>query len=288
MIKIFICHFSLVHYMGIDYKYGKSENMSKEKQYSAKKISFLRRAVIASASITKQKNTIHSMTEVDITIPRNLIKEYEKNTGLRISFTGYITSCFIKAISLFPEMNSFISGNKMVRLKNITVSILVERNIDNENVPEPMVIENAEKLTCLDITKKIRSAQGNTESKLGSLTGFSWFSSIPGFLLKSFVKMADRNIKMGVKYGKLAITAAGMFSKEPLWFIPHGSATVLLTIGSIIHRVIETDGNYEKHEHLCLTASFDHDIIDGAPAARFMNELVKEIKSGDALKRILV
>ena len=142
--------------MGIDYKYGKSENMSKEKQYSAKKISFLRRAVIASASITKQKNTIHSMTEVDITIPRNLIKEYEKNTGLRISFTGYITSCFIKAISLFPEMNSFISGNKMVRLKNITVSILVERNIDNENVPEPMVIENAEKLTCLDITKKIQ------------------------------------------------------------------------------------------------------------------------------------
>lgn len=262
--------------------------MKKEKLYFKKRISFLRKAVIASASVTKQKNTIHCLSEVDITIPRELIKEYETKYGYRISFTGYITACFIKIISAYPEMNSFISGNNIVYLSNITVSILVERLINGESVPEPMTIDNSKELTCLDITKRIRLAQANTESRLGSLSGFTWFTYIPSFLLKTFVKIAEKNIKMGVKFGKMAVTATGMFSKEPVWFIPHGSATILLTIGSIINRVVKNNIDYEMHEHLCLTASFDHDIIDGAPAARFMNELVNEIKSGNEIKRIMV
>ncbi len=72
-----------------------------------------------------------------------------------------------------------------------------------------------------------------------------------------------------------------MFSKEPFWFIPHGSATVMLTIGSISQKVIEVDGEFVSREHLSLTASFDHNIVDGAPAARFMEKLCVEIKRGD-------
>lgn len=261
---------------------------SPRSDYTTKRLGFLRKAVIASASITKQKNTIHSITEVDISIPRSLMKEYEMKSGVKLSFTGYITACLVKAITAHPEMNSFILRNKIVYLKHITVSILIERYINNESVPEPLAIENAEKLTCTDITKRIRLAQANTESKLGSLSNLNWFIYVPKFLLKSFVRLADKNIRMGLKYGKVAVTAAGMFSNEPVWFLPHGSATILLTIGSIIKRVIKNKDQYEMHEHLCLTASFDHDIIDGAPAARFMNELISEIKSGNEIKRIMV
>ena len=42
------------------------------------------------------------------------------------------------------------------------------------------------------------------------------------------------------------------------------------------------DGHLESRERLCLTASFDHDIIDGAPVARFVKRLSELISSGKA------
>ena len=92
--------------------------------------------------------------------------------------------------------------------------------------------------------------------------------------------MADKNMAMAKKYGKVAVTAVGMFSSEPVWFIPHGPATILLTVGSMIKKQVIVDGKDEEHEFLCLTASFDHNLVDGAPAARFMNQLVETIRSG--------
>lgn len=79
---------------------------------------------------------------------------------------------------------------------------------------------------------------------------------------------------MAKRYEKVAVTAVGMFSKEAVWFIPHGSASVLISVGSIINKIIEVEGNYVSREHLCLTASFDHDIIDGSPAMRFLNQFI--------------
>ena len=90
-----------------------------------------------------------------------------------------------------------------------------------------------------------------------------------------------------MRYGKVAVTAVGMFSKEAVWFIPHGSATVLITVGSISQKVVEIEGQFVSREHLCLTASFDHSIVDGAPASRFMNQFVETIKSGEILQKEL-
>ena len=126
----------------------------------------------------------------------------------------------------------------------------------------------------------IASAKEQVSDKLGSLSGKTWLNLIPTFLLKTFIRNADRNIRMSKSYGKVAVTSVGMYSKEAVWFIPHGSATVLLTVGSIGSKVVEINGKFVSREHLCLTASFDHNIVDGAPASRFMNRLLETIKSG--------
>ncbi|MFO8234942.1 MAG: 2-oxo acid dehydrogenase subunit E2 [Bacteroidales bacterium] len=39
------------------------------------------------------------------------------------------------------------------------------------------------------------------------------------------------------------------------------------TVGSISKKVVETDKQFVSREHLCLTVSFDHDIVDGASAS---------------------
>jgi len=261
--------------------------LKNKEAFRKEKLSFARKAVIASASVTREKNAIHSFTEVDISIPRKYLDDYRERNGERISFTGYLTKCLANTITKHPKLNSFISGNNIVYLKDITISILVERQLNGESTPEPLGIKNCGEKRLYSIHQEIRSAQKNQDHHLGGLSGNSWFQYIPAFLLKSFIRIADKNISMGVEYGKIAMTAVGMFSTNPIWFIPHGSATVLLTIGSINHKVVNVDGVLETREHLCLTVSFNHDIVDGAPAARFMNDLVEEIKRGQEIIDLL-
>lgn len=55
--------------------------MNKDCGYTSIPMTFNRRAVIASASVTKEKNAIHCVTEVDISIPRRLIQEHFQKTG---------------------------------------------------------------------------------------------------------------------------------------------------------------------------------------------------------------
>lgn len=259
--------------------------MKSDKGYSSTKLSFTRRAVIASVSVN-EKNMIHSFTEIDITEPRRLIKEYFERTGVKLSFTAYIVSCFARVLKDHPQFNSFIKGRNLILLDDITVSVTIEREINGERVPEIIGIKRAHQKSYMDIHNEIRAAKMQQSDKLGSLSGKAWINYIPSFLLKTFVRIANTNLHMAKLYGKVAVTAVGMFSREPVWFVPHGTATAMLTVGSISNKVIEIDNQFVSREHLCLTASFNHFIIDGAPAARFMNQLIETIKCGEVLREI--
>lgn len=258
--------------------------MTTKKGFKSLPLSFNRRAVIASATVTKGKNAIHCFTEVDITEPRGLIKKYFDKTGEKLSLTAYIVTCLANVIKDYPQFNSFTKGRKLILLDDITISVLIEREIAGENVPEPIGIKNAQDKTYIQIHQEIREAKKQHTDTLGSLSGQSWISLIPSCLLRLFIRIADKNIYMAKKYGKIAVTAVGMYSKEPVWFIPHGTATVLITVGSINKKVVELDNQFVSREYLCLTVSFDHNIVDGAPASRFMNQLIETIKSGKLMQ----
>ena len=78
-------------------------------------LSSYRHAVIASASVTKEKNALHSFTEVDITEPRYLINEHFERTGEKLSLTAYIVTCLAQVIKQHPPLNSFIKGRKRLK-----------------------------------------------------------------------------------------------------------------------------------------------------------------------------
>ncbi len=261
--------------------------MKTKKGFKSIPLTFNRRTVKASASVTRQKNTIYSLTEIDISETRRIIREYYEQTGEKVSLTAYIVTCLAHVLKDHPQLNSFIRGRKLILLDDVTISVLIEREITGEKVPEPIGIRQAQKKTLLQVQNEIKEAQKLQSGKLGNLSGAGWINLIPGFLLKTFIRLADKNIKMAIRYGKVAVTAVGMFSREAVWFIPHGSATVLITVGSISNKVVEIDGQLVSREHLCLTASFDHDIVDGAPASRFMNQFTETVKSGRMIQEIM-
>jgi len=54
-------------------------------------------------------------------------------------------------------------------------------------------------------------------------------------------------------------------------------------VGGIAHEPGVVEGRIEAREYLDLTLSFDHNIVDGAPAARFAQRFAELIESGYGL-----
>jgi len=86
-------------------------------------------------------------------------------------------------------------------LDDLTISVLFEREIDGENVPEPVGIQAANRKTYRQLNDKLRAAQQHAEQRLGSAPGTEWIRFIPSFLLRSFVRLASRNIGMQKRFG---------------------------------------------------------------------------------------
>jgi pyruvate/2-oxoglutarate dehydrogenase complex dihydrolipoamide acyltransferase (E2) component len=252
--------------------------------YQTAPFTMMRKMAAASAAVAGEHNTIHGFTEVDITEPRRLMREHRERTGESLSLTAYIIACLARAVAENPRLNSFRRGGRLILLEDVTVSVLVEREIEGERIPEPVGIRAAQSKSFRQIHEEIRAHQHQAASPLGGLSGMEWTRFIPGFLLRTFIRLASRSIRMMARYGAVSVTAVGMFGSGALWFVPLGGATVLVTVGGIVERPVLREGRLEAHEHLCLTVSFDHAIVDGAPAARFVSRLSELIRDGQALQ----
>jgi pyruvate/2-oxoglutarate dehydrogenase complex dihydrolipoamide acyltransferase (E2) component len=96
--------------------------------------------------------------------------------------------------------------------------------------------------------------------------------------------MMGRSPRIQKKYGgTVGVTAVGMFGKGAGWGLPVTEHTLDLTLGGIAEKPGVVEGQIAIREYLCLTLSFDHDLVDGAPAARFTGRLKDLIESGYGL-----
>ena len=74
-----------------------------------------------------------------------------------------------------------------------------------------------------------------------------------------------------------------MFGKGSGWAIPYNVHTLDVALGGIGEKPGVADGRIEIRDYLCLTLMFDHDIVDGARAARFTQRFKALIESGYGL-----
>jgi len=79
------------------------------------------------------------------------------------------------------------------------------------------------------------------------------------------------------------VSAVGMFGDGGGWGIPLPTFTLTVTLGGIAVKPGVVDGRIEIREYLDVTLSFDHDVIDGAPAARFTQRFKELIETGYGL-----
>lgn len=255
--------------------------------YTAVPLSFQRKMVAASTAPSRDQSNIQALIEVDISEPRSFIRAHREKTGEKLSLTAFVIACLAQTVSEHPHVNSFIKRNKLIMLDDVTISAMLEREIEGESVPEPIGIRAAQNKSHRQIHAEIRAAQQKVDAEFGGLNDMTWVKYIPGFLLKTFIRIASQSITMMSRYGVIGVTSVGMFANkdQALWLIPLvAGATVEVAVGGIVERPCICDGKLEKREHLCLTVVFNHDIVDGAPAARFLKRFSELLKDGALLK----
>jgi hypothetical protein len=105
-------------------------------------------------------------------------------------------------------------------------------------------------------------------------------------LFKAFIRSVTRNNPtiFTSMTGTVGVTSVGMFGGgHGGWGIYSTEHVLDLIAGSTTWKPSIVDGRIEPRQILNLTVVFDHEVIDGAPAARFARRLVELIESGYGL-----
>jgi hypothetical protein len=181
----------------------------------------------------------------------------------------------------------------VVTFEDVDISILVEREVSGQLVPLPYVVRKTNEKTPFEIYSEIRIAQtqklepgqlvlgSKPDAKLARLG-----ARFPSFAHGLFWRLLARKAFWAKRImGTVALTSVGMFGTTPAWPISSGSHTLLFALGSISRKPGVVGGRIEPREYLHATVLIDHDVVDGAPAARFLARLSRLVEEAYGLDR---
>jgi pyruvate/2-oxoglutarate dehydrogenase complex dihydrolipoamide acyltransferase (E2) component len=231
--------------------------------------------------MASRKHMIQGLIEVDITRARERLRDIKEKTGESLSFTGFIIYCCAKAVDTDKHIQAYRDWrNRLIIFDNVDVFTPVERIVEGQFQVIPTVIRAANRKSIQEIHQEIRQAQSrNVGETPGKEIGL-----IPGFIRRLLLRYLDRVPSIMKEIGgTVLVTSVGMYGNGASWGIPIQSQTLGITVGGIVSRPSVNNGQLENREHLCLTISFDHEIIDGAPAARFVQRFKELVTSGNGL-----
>ncbi len=234
----------------------------------------------------EQKHIIHGLVEVDVTEARQFIREYEATTGKDISFTAFVIACLGKAVAMNKHAHAYRKGrNSMVLFDDVDVNTAIECEINGEKIPRTYIIRAANKKSYQDINREIQQIQAEgLESQTAQTNEPDFFAVLPSFIRQLFLKWGFSSPqRKKANAGTVFLTAVGMFGNGGGWGVPFCAHTLVVTLGGIAAKPVVIGGQIGIREMLNVTVSFDHDIVDGAPAARFTSQFTKLVESGYGL-----
>jgi pyruvate/2-oxoglutarate dehydrogenase complex dihydrolipoamide acyltransferase (E2) component len=246
-----------------------------------------RRLAAAAYRFVGHKPMIHGLLEVDVTRARTVLRDYKAKTGEALSFTAFLATCLAKAVDEHKAVQAFRQGGKrLVLFEDVDVFTDVERDMDGQKSIVPHIVRAANRKTFRQVHHEIRAAQ---QADASHVLQQHQPLALPALLFRPFLWafgwIANRRPRLWKKtMGTVELSAVGMFGVGAGWGIPNSAPTALfVTVGGIGEKQRVVDGHTVIRENLSLTLSFDHDIVDGAPAARFTRRLKELIESGYGL-----
>jgi 2-oxoglutarate dehydrogenase E2 component (dihydrolipoamide succinyltransferase) len=210
-----------------------------------KKLSMLRRKV--AERLVEAKNTTAMLTtfnEVDMSPIFELRKEYKEafkaKHGVSLGFMSFFTLAVVRALKLYPAVNSMIDGKEMLSYDFCDISIAVS---GPKGLMVP-VIRNAENLSFRGVeaeVKRLALRARDGQITVDEMTG-----------------------------GTFTISNGGVFGSMLSTPIINPPQSGILGMHNIVERPVAIDGKVEIRPIMYVALSYDHRIIDGRESVGFL------------------
>jgi len=215
------------------------------------------RRVIAqrmSASVSVAPHvTLH--TEADAT---NLVSARQQlNQELagkgQISFDALFITLVARALREYPQLNAALVDDEIATYRDVNIALAV----DTERGLMVPVIRHADHLNVLEIQQ---AADALVQRAL-----------------------AGKNLPDDLAGGTFTITNLDMFGIDAFTPIINQPQAAILGVGRIVNKPVGDQGQIVLRDRLTLSLSFDHRIVDGGPAARFLQRIGELVERPVAL-----
>ncbi|WP_179334268.1 2-oxoglutarate dehydrogenase complex dihydrolipoyllysine-residue succinyltransferase [Winogradskyella costae] len=225
---------------------------------SHSKMSMLRRKV--AERLVEVKNTTAMLTtfnEVNMTPIFELRKQYKEDFkakhGVGLGFMSFFSLAVVRALEMYPAVNSMIDGKEMLTYDFVDISIAVS---GPKGLMVP-VIRNAENLSFRGIESEVKRLA--LRARDGQIT----VDEMTG--------------------GTFTITNGGVFGSMLSTPIINPPQSGILGMHNIIERPIAVNGNVEIHPMMYVALSYDHRIIDGKESVGFLVAVKEALESPEEL-----
>ncbi len=197
---------------------------------------------------------VYSAYEVDFSrideIRRKKKAEYEA-AGAKLTYTAFLAKATVDTIREFPFSNASIDGDNIVYKRDINLGIAVALE---QGLIVP-VIKKADERNMLGMCRAIQDLAGRARSK--------------------------KLLPDEVQGGTFTITNPGIFGAVFGLPVISQPQVAILGVGSIDKRVVVVDDMIAIRPMCHLTLGFDHRLIDGADAGRFLQALKERLQDFD-------
>ena len=209
------------------------------------KLSMLRRKVAERLVAAKNETAmLTTFNEVDMSPIFELRKQYKEifkeKHEVSLGFMSFFTLAVVRALKLFPAVNSMIDGKEMISYDFCDISIAVS---GPKGLMVP-VIRNAENLT---------------------------FKGVESEVKRLAIRARDGQITVDeMTGGTFTISNGGVFGSMLSTPIINPPQSGILGMHNIIERPVAVDGKVEIRPMMYVALSYDHRIIDGKESVGFL------------------
>ena len=212
---------------------------------SRSKMSMLRRKV--AERLVEAKNTTAMLTtfnEVDMSPIFDLRKQYKEEFkekhGVSLGFMSFFSLAVVRALQMYPAVNSMIDGKEMLSYDFVDISIAVS---GPKGLMVP-VIRNAEKLSFRGIESEVK---------------------------RLAIRARDGQITVDeMTGGTFTISNGGVFGSMLSTPIINPPQSGILGMHNIVERPVAINGKVEIRPIMFVALSYDHRIIDGKESVGFL------------------
>ena len=196
----------------------------------------------------------HTVVPVTLTMEAdaaNLMSIREKESN--ISFTALFVKAAAKTLEVHNSVNSTIEGDEITTYSDVNIAVAIHTE---QGLVAP-VIRNANKRSLQELSNEID-------------------------LLSSKAK-ENRLTVENLTGGTFTVTNLGAFDIESFSPVINPPQCAILGLGRIAYKPYVKGAEISARASTLLTLVFDHRIIDGAPAAKFLQDLKRNIENPDVL-----